>query len=59
MGMPQCVHADARDEIEIAGAVHAVDVATFAFVEDQRVAAVILQDVLAFQINDGVGGEGG
>jgi hypothetical protein len=59
MRVAECVDANARDEIEVADAVDVVNVAAFSAVQHQGIAAVILENVLAFQIDNGFGGEGG
>ena len=55
MRVTQRVHSDAGDEIEIAGAVRIVNVAAFAPMHDQGIAAVILKQVLALQFDYIVG----
>ncbi len=52
MGVTEGVHADAGDQVEIAFAVQIENVAALTAVQDERVSAVILKQVLAFQVDD-------
>ena len=55
MRVTQRVDADAGDEIEVARAIHIVDVTAFATMHHQRIAAIVLKQVLAFEIDYGIG----
>src|ERR1022692_3004526 len=57
MRVAQRFDADARDEVEVAGTIDVVNVTALSPVHDQWIAAVVLEQVLAFQIDNGVGGE--
>jgi hypothetical protein len=59
MGVTQRVDADTCNEVEIAVTVDVVNIAALSLVYDQWIAAIVLEQVLAFQIDDGVYGEGG
>ena len=58
MGVAQRVDADARDEVEVACAVDVVNIAALSPMRDQRIAAIVLQQVVAFQVDNGVGCRG-
>ena len=54
MVLPQRIDADAGDEIEIALAVDIPHVRAVAALENERMAGVILQQILLFEIDDGL-----
>ena len=56
MRVPQGVHADAGDEVQVAVAVDIVHVASLAAMDHDRIAGVILKKVLAFQVHHILGG---
>lgn len=52
MGVAEGIDTDAGDEVEIAFAVEIIEIDAFAAVEDQRVAAVVLEQILLFEFDD-------
>src|SRR4030095_3849565 len=55
MGVAERVHTDAGDEIEVAFSVQIVDIRALAAAQYERIAGVVLQKILAFQIHYGLG----
>ena len=56
MGMPQGIHADAGHEIQVAAAVGVKYITALAARHHQRIAGVVLKQVFALQVDDGLGG---
>ena len=52
MRVPQRVHADAGNQIQVALAGGVVDIATLAASQHQRIARVVLKQILLFEIDD-------
>src|SRR5438128_5998965 len=56
MSVAQRVNTDPGYEIEVALAVEIVNIGAFPAAQNQRIAAVVLQKIFAFQLHDGLGG---
>ena len=56
MGVPERVDADAGEEIEVAAALQIVKVAAFSAGQSERITGIILEQVVALQVHDGLGG---
>ncbi len=52
VGVAQARYADAGDEIQVPLAGQIVHIAAFAARQDQRIAGIILEQIIAFQIHD-------
>jgi len=50
--MAQCINADSRDQIEVPVLIDVIEPAALAAGQYQRVAGVILQEILLFQVED-------